>query len=62
MDFYVETKLRGLISDEIKKQVGNLPTRDEFYERMDKLISEVAFFRQEYPLIMARLDQIARVE
>lgn len=43
IEHIMETK----VEESVKRHVGNLPTRDEFYDKMDLLIKEVREYRQE---------------
>ena len=49
-----------------KEDIKNLPTKDEFYEKMDEVVGELKAIREELPLISHRLsnheDRIQRVE
>ena len=43
---------------EVKQLIGNLPTKEEFFSRMDKLSSEYTTFLQEKTILMHRFEQL----
>jgi hypothetical protein len=61
IDEAIETK--GLV---IKEDMSHLPTKDEFYSKMDEVMGELKAIREEQPLQSSRLsnheDRIQKIE
>jgi len=59
-------EIEGIVEEKIDEKVKNLPSKDEFYEKMDEVVGELKAIREELPLISHRLsdheDRIQRVE
>ena len=44
--------------DDIRQLINHLPTKEEFYTRMDKLSAEYTTFTQEKTILMHRFEQL----
>ena len=59
-------EIEQIVDDKIEDKTKNLPTKDEFFNKMDEVVGELKAIREELPLISHRLsnheDRIQRVE
>lgn len=44
-------EIRKIVKEEIKGEIKHLPTKDEFYNKMDELMGEVKAMREEQTII-----------
>lgn len=59
---YDEVKylIRAEVKDAIGNYVGLLPTRDEFYTMMDRVMKELQDIRNEMAFMSGRLDRVEK--
>lgn len=61
-----ETQFTDRVREIVKEEVGFLPTKDEFYTKMDEVMGELQAIRDEHTAIGFRVsehsDQIAALE
>lgn len=59
-------EIEKIVEDKVKEVTSGLPTRDEFFKKMDEVVGELKIIREEQPLINHHLDNhedgIAKVE
>jgi hypothetical protein len=61
--FATKDDVRQIVQEEIKSQVGKLPTKNEFFSRMDDLAGDYKKFTEETPVINHQLaDHEDRLE
>ena len=53
MRFVIEREIEPL-----KKQISNLPTKDEYFNRMDSLLKEVKEYRMERVTLGSQMDRL----
>lgn len=54
--FATKDEVRDIVQQELRNQVGALPTREEFFDAMDQLMGEVKAMREEQALGKQRID------
>lgn len=58
VDARIETKLEPLLEEKLNEKVGPLPTKDEFFTKMDQVLGEVRAMRQEFEIVKSQKDRI----
>ena len=58
IDSRLEAKSEEILDRKLKEHVGNLPTKTEFYSRMDALTAEIKDYREEVIIVAGYKDQI----
>jgi len=53
---------RGEVKKIVKEQIKHLPTKDEFYTKMDKVITELQKVREEQTIQSGWKDEIADLD
>lgn len=48
-------EIRQIVKEEVEEQVKYLPTKDEFYEKMDEAMGELRAIRDEQTVISGRV-------
>ncbi len=51
------TSVRQIVREEIQESIKHLPTRDQFYTKMDEVMGELKAIREEQTLITGRVTQ-----
>lgn len=66
MKVTVDEELDVKLDEKLEEKMGILPTKDEFFERMDEVMGELKAIREEQPLQSHRLsnheDRIVVIE
>jgi len=59
-------EIEKIVDEKIKERTSNLPTKDEFFTRMDQLMGELKTIRESATILTGRSsdheDRISRVE
>jgi hypothetical protein len=59
-------EIEKVVEEEIEEKVSNLPTKDEFFTKMDEVMGELKAIREEQPLQSNRLsnheDRLEKIE
>lgn len=50
-------EIENLTRKIVKSEIKHLPSREEFYERMDKLIGEIKASREEHSVISGQISR-----
>jgi vacuolar-type H+-ATPase subunit E/Vma4 len=50
-------EIEELIEEKLDEKIKHLPTKDEFYTRMDELIGEVKAMREEQRVITGKISE-----
>jgi len=48
-------EIEKIVDERIEKQVSNLPTKDEFFGKMDELMGELRDMREEHSMLSERV-------
>jgi hypothetical protein len=56
VELVMEDKTRKIVEEVIDKKIGFLPSKDDFYNMMDKVMGELATIRQELFMINHRVN------
>ncbi len=56
--FPTRDEVRTIVMEELDEKIKLLPTKDEFFTRMDKLSGELLAMRQEFTLHSGQHDEI----
>ena len=48
-------EIRQIVKEEVEEQIKYLPTKDEFYEKMDEAMGELRAIRDEQTVISGRV-------
>lgn len=56
MKVTVDEELDVKLDEKLEEKVGNLPTKDEFFGKMDEVMGELKAIREEQPLQSHRLS------
>lgn len=66
MKVTVDEELDIKLEEKLNEKIGKLPTKDEFFEKMDEIVGELKTIREEQPLQSHRLsdheDRIVEIE
>jgi hypothetical protein len=46
--YLIQYEVKIIVKEELKEVLGSYPTKDEFYNYMDKLFGEIRDMRQEF--------------
>jgi predicted nuclease with TOPRIM domain len=59
-------EIEGIVKTTVKEEIKGLPTKDEFYSKMDDVMGELKTIREEQTLITHRVsdheDRIEKIE
>ena len=59
-------EIEGIVEEKIDEKTKNLPTKDEFYEKMDEVIGELKAMREEHTVLSSQVsdheDRITKLE
>lgn len=50
-------EIEKLIRDTVKEEISHLPTKDEFYKWMDKLMSELKSIREDHTVLIGQVTR-----
>lgn len=50
-------EIEQIVEDVVKEEMKHLPTKDEFYTKMDELMVELKAIREENTLVTGRLSE-----
>ena len=51
------TSVRQIVREEIQESIRHLPTKDQFYTKMDEVMGELKAIREEQTLTTGRVSQ-----
>lgn len=49
-------EIEHIVEEKIEEKTSNLPTKDEFYNKMDEVVGELKAIREETPLLNHRVS------
>ncbi|OGU57825.1 MAG: hypothetical protein A2V66_10885 [Ignavibacteria bacterium RBG_13_36_8] len=56
-------EIEQIVDEQIEEKTKNLPTKDDFYEKMDEVVGELKVIREELPVVNHHLsDHEDRIE
>jgi predicted nuclease with TOPRIM domain len=59
-------EIENIVDEKIGEKIKNLPTKDQFFSKMDEVVGELKAIREELPSINSQLsnheDRIEKVE
>jgi predicted nuclease with TOPRIM domain len=59
-------EIEKIVDDTVNENTRNLPSKDEFFEKMDEVVGEVKAMREEYSVVTKQVsdheDRITKVE
>lgn len=51
-------EIRTIVKEEVSGNINHLPSKDEFYSKMDELMGEIKAMREEITVVTGYKDQI----